>query len=104
MKNGCRYESTERYPRSIQVFSTDKQKSSLHSTQKPVALIEWLIKTYSNEGEIVLDNCIGSGTTAVACINTNRRYVGFEKDECEFIKATNRIDEANRNRGQLLFR
>ena len=60
------YESTERYPRSIQVFRTDTQNSSLHPTQKPVALLEYLIKTYTNENDIVLDNCMGSGTTAVA--------------------------------------
>lgn len=72
--------STERYPRSVQRFATDKQKESIHPTQKPVALFEYLIKTYTNEGETVLDNCMGSGTTAVAAINTNRNFVGFEKD------------------------
>lgn len=85
------YESTERYPRSIQTFSTDTQSSSLHPTQKPVALLEYLIKTYTNEGEIVLDNCIGSGTTAVACINQNRHFVGFEIDRKYFQVANERI-------------
>lgn len=80
MKNDYTYDSTERYPRSIQVFPTDTQNSSLHPTQKPVALCEYLIKTYTNENELVLDNCIGSGTTAIACINTNRNYIGIEKD------------------------
>ncbi|WP_257144847.1 DNA-methyltransferase [Bacillus thuringiensis] len=76
--------STERYPRSVQRFATDKQKEALHPTQKPVALFEYLIKTYTNEGETVLDNCIGSGTTAVAAINTNRNFIGFEisKEYC----------------------
>ena len=94
MKNDYYYESTERYPRSIQIFSTDTQNSSLHPTQKPVALCEYLIKTYTNEDEIVLDNCIGSGTTAVACINTNRKYIGFELDTNYYEIAQNRIAEA----------
>ena len=72
--------STKRYPRSIQVFSTDTQKSSLHSTQKPVALIEYLIKTYTNPGDLVLDSCAGSMTLAVAAINTGRNYICIEKD------------------------
>ena len=67
------------YPRSILEFSYDKNK--LHPTQKPIALFEYLIRTYTNEGETVLDNCMGSGTTAVACINTNRNYIGFELSE-----------------------
>ena len=65
MKNDYRYSSTERYPRSIQTFITDTQNSSLHPTQKPVELFEYLIKTYTNDGDTVLDNCMGSGTTAV---------------------------------------
>ncbi|MBU3107162.1 site-specific DNA-methyltransferase [Clostridium gasigenes] len=72
--------STDRYPRSVQIFSSDKQKEHFHSTQKPVRLLEFLIKTYTNEGAIVLDNCIGSGSTAVAAINTNRNFIGIEKD------------------------
>lgn len=91
MKNDYTYDSTERYPRSIQVFSTDTQNSSLHPTQKPVALCEYLIKTYTNEGETVLDNCMGSGTTAVAAINTNRNYIGFELDKDYFDIANKRI-------------
>lgn len=74
------YDSTERFPTSILTFKTDKQKSALHPTQKPVALCEYLIKTYTDKGDIVLDNCIGSGTTAVACINASRKYIGIEKD------------------------
>ncbi len=91
MKNDYTYESTERYPRSIQVFSTDTQNSSLHPTQKPVALIEYLIKTYTNEGEIVLDSCMGSGTCGVACRNLNRRFIGIEMDEKYFAIAKERI-------------
>lgn len=67
------------------------RKGKLHSTQKPVELIEWLIKTYTNEGETVLDNCMGSGTTAIACINTNRHFVGFELNEDYYNKAIDRI-------------
>lgn len=88
------YASTERYPRSIQAFSTDTQNSSLHPTQKPVALLEYLVMTYTNENDIVLDNCMGSGTTAVACINTGRRFIGFEKDVHFFKVACKRVSEA----------
>ena len=70
-----------RYPRSVQFFTTDKAKGSKHPTQKPVALLEYLIKTYTNPGEVVLDNCMGSGTTAVAAIRTGRNFIGFELDE-----------------------
>jgi len=66
------------YPKQILTFNREK---GLHPTQKPVALFEYLIKTYTNEGETVLDNCMGSGTTAVACINTNRNFIGFELDK-----------------------
>ena len=66
------------YPRRILNFAKD---GKLHSTQKPVKLCEYLIKTYTNEGDIVLDNCMGSGTTAIACMNTNRNYIGFELDK-----------------------
>lgn len=81
-----------RYPRSIQKFSTDKAKGSLHPTQKPVALIEYLIKTYTNEGETVLDNCMGSGTTGVACKNLNRKFIGIELDDTYYEIAKNRIN------------
>ena len=93
MKNDYTYDSTERYPRSIQVFSTDTQNSSLHPTQKPIALCEYLIKTYTNENEIVLDNCVGSGTTAIACINTHRNYIGFELDKNYYDIACKRIEK-----------
>ncbi len=75
------YCSDERYPRSILKFKSDKQKSNYHPTQKPVALMRYFIKTYTNEHEIVLDNCMGSFTTAVACIDTNRNFIGFENDK-----------------------
>ena len=87
------YESTERYPRSIQVFSTDTQNSSLHPTQKPVALIEYLIKTYTNPGELVLDSCAGSMTTAIAAINTDREYICIEKDPEIFEIGKKRVED-----------
>ena len=68
-------------------------RGSLHPTQKPVALFEYLVKTYTNEGDVVLDNCMGSGTTAIACLNTNRKYIGFEIDEDYFETANKRIKE-----------
>jgi len=82
-----------RFPRSIQRFNTDKFKS-LHPTQKPVALLEYLIKTYTNEGDTVLDNCMGSGSTGVACVNTGRNFIGMELDEKYFNIAQDRINKA----------
>lgn len=79
----------ERYPTNILRFIRDRDK--LHPTQKPVALIEYLIKTYSNRGELILDNCMGSGTTAIACIRTHRNYIGFELDKGYYDKAQERI-------------
>ena len=78
-------ETGTNYPKSIQVFSKD---SGLHPTQKPVALFEYLIKTYTNEGDLVLDNCAGSGTTGVACRNLNRKFILIEKEEkyCEIAR------------------
>lgn len=93
MKNDYTYESTERYPRSIQVFSTDTQNSSLHPTQKPVALIEYLIKTYTDEGEVILDSCAGSMTTGIAAINTNRKVICIENDNEIFNVGRNRVME-----------
>ena len=78
-----------RYPKRIQYFDNNFTRDQLHPTQKPVPLFEYLIKTYTNEGETVLDNCMGSGTTAVACINTNRNYIGFELSE-EYCKIAER--------------
>jgi len=77
------------YPKSILEF--DLESKRFHPTQKPVALFEYLIRTYTNEGELVLDNCIGSGTTAIACINTKRNYIGFELDTTYWEIANKRI-------------
>ena len=79
------------YPRSIKFFPTDGDKNRKHPTQKPVALMEYLIKTYTNEGETVLDFTMGSGTTGVACKNLNRKFIGIEKDETYFKIAQDRI-------------
>ena len=82
----------ERYPIDIIEFKKD---SGLHPTQKPVALLEYLIKTYTNEGDVVLDNCMGSGSTGVACVNTNRDFIGIEKDEKYFNIAKERIEKTS---------
>jgi site-specific DNA-methyltransferase (adenine-specific) len=76
-----------RYPTSVLYFNRDE--TALHPTQKPVALFEYLIKTYTNEGNLVLDNCAGSGTTGVACKNTNRNYILIEKEQ-EYIDIINK--------------
>lgn len=85
------YDSTERFPTSVLTFATDKQKEALHPTQKPVALLEWLIRSYSNEGNTVLDFCMGSGSTGVAAQNTGRAFVGIEKDPGYFQIAAQRL-------------
>ena len=89
------YDSTERYPRSVLKFAKDSQKSALHPTQKPVALLEYLIKTYTNPGETVLDNCMGSGSVGVACLNTDREFIGIELDRRYFCIANERISKHN---------
>jgi len=80
----------DRFPRSIQKFNYDKEK--LHPTQKPVEACEWLIKTYSNEGETILDFTMGSGSTGVACKNTNRKFIGIEMNEEIFKTAKERLN------------
>jgi len=91
MKNDYKYDSTERYPRSILEFSSDTQNSSLHPTQKPVSLMEYLIRTYTDEGGLVIDFAHGSGTTGVACYNTGRSYIGVEKDNSIFKISKDRL-------------
>lgn len=80
----------ERYPIDIIKFN---KENGLHPTQKPVALLEYLVKTYTNEGDTVLDNCMGSGSTGVACKNTNREFIGIELDEKYFEIARNRLED-----------
>lgn len=81
----------ERYPSTIIKINRPYSTQRIHPTQKPVKLCEYLIKTYTNKGELVLDNCIGSGTTIIAAINTERNFIGIEKDETYFKLAQERI-------------
>ena len=85
---------THLYPKNIIEFSNASQKGKLHPTQKPVALLEYLIRTYTNEGETVLDFTAGSGSTGVACVNTNRQFIGIELDDGYFNIAKKRIEDA----------
>lgn len=86
-----------RYPRTVQYFKTAESEGKVyHPTQKPISLFEYLIKTYTDEGDVVLDNCMGSGTTAIACKNTNRHYIGYEKDEKYFNIINERISELSK--------
>lgn len=82
------------YPKSIIQFSNGSRKDHFHPTQKPVGLMEYLIRTYTNEGEVVLDNCMGSGTTGVACVNQGRSFIGIEMDENYFEISKFRIEKA----------
>ena len=88
----CR-KADDRYPTTILKISNANRKNRIHPNQKPVKLFEWLIKTYSNPGELVLDNCTGSGTTAIACTNTNRNFIGFETDKEYYEKSLERIED-----------
>lgn len=82
----------KRYPTDCVEFG--KVKKTVHPTQKPVALLEYLVKTYTNEGDVVLDNCMGSGSTGVACVNTGRNFIGIELNNNYFEIAKQRIEEA----------
>lgn len=89
----------KRYPKNLIKFKRDKDK--FHPTQKPVALCEYLIRTYTNEGDVVLDNCMGSGTTGVACVNLNRNFIGMEISKEYFDIASERIKQAKNGSVQL---
>ena len=86
-------ESGERNPRSVIYFRTAESEGKLHPTQKPIELIEYLIKTYTNEGDMVLDNTMGSGTTNLACIKLNRKSIGIEKEKQYYDVAVRRASE-----------
>lgn len=90
----------KRYPNTV--LDVDRE-IGLHPTQKPVALMEYLIKTYTNEGNTVLDNCMGSGTTGVACVKTNRNFIGIELDEKYFDISKKRIEEAEHEYGHVTY-
>ena len=97
-KQGKEYKKTYEYKNPTNIIVFDKiRKGSLHPTQKPVELLEYLIKTYTNEGDTVLDNCMGSGSTGVACVNTGRNFIGMELDKKYFNVAKNRIQEVRSN-------
>lgn len=85
-----------KHPTSIVSFAKPHPSVAVHETQKPVALLEWLIRTYTNEGDTVMDDRMGSGSTGVACVNTGRRFIGMEIEVQHFETATNRITEAVR--------
>ena len=82
------------YPDDLLHFDIEMREERFHPTQKPVQLLEYLIKTYTNEGDMVLDNCMGSGSTGVACKNTNRNFIGIEKDPKYFAIAEQRINNS----------
>lgn len=88
----------EKYPQPLLIFSNANQKGKVHPTQKPIALLEYLIKTYTNEGNTVLDFTMGSGSTGVACVNTKRNFIGIELDKGYFDIAEKRINEAQNMR------
>lgn len=88
--------STNKYPTSILQFAKPHPSKAIHRTEKPIDLLEYLVKTYTNEGDTVLDNCMGSGSTGVACINTNRNFIGIELDKGYFDIAEKRIKELER--------
>jgi site-specific DNA-methyltransferase (adenine-specific) len=91
--SGCEnFQEHTNYPRSILTFASEGK--TVHPTQKPVALLEYLIRTYTNKGDMVLDNTMGSGSTGVACANTGRRFVGIEKDSAYFDVACEKIERA----------
>ena len=97
MKRPYEYKDVgKRYPTQVWKFKRDILTSNLHPTQKPVALIRRLVLTYTNEGDTVLDNCMGSGTTAIACIKERRHFVGFEKDEIYWQKSVERVKNEQR--------
>nr|DAI16208.1 MAG TPA: adenine-specific methyltransferase [Caudoviricetes sp.] len=105
MKGFDTYDINFKNPSSILKFNRVNSKSkdkTIHPTQKPVALLEYLIKTYTNEGEIVLDNCMGSGSTGVACVNTNRKFIGIELDDKYFEISKSRLNEAVEKKEELL--
>jgi len=96
-RSGTRNENEIGYPKSIlndiPVITNMSSEKFLHPTQKPIALFEYLIKTYTNENELVLDNCAGSGTTAIACLNTNRKFIVIEKEKKYYEMILKRVGE-----------
>ena len=85
-----------RHPTQLLKFNRDNPRTLLHPTQKPIDLLEYLIRTYTNQNETVLDNCMGSGSTGVACLNTNRNFIGIELDQKYYDIAKNRLQEVEK--------
>lgn len=96
-KTNRKKDDGSRFPLSIIPILSENTEKTGHPTQKPVVLLEYLIKTYTNEGDVVLDNCMGSGSTGVACVNTGRRFIGIELDDRYFEIARRRIEEAQQS-------
>ena len=94
---GKQYEAFTGFPTDVLEFKSITGKSCLHPTQKPVDLLEFLVKTYTNENDLILDFTMGSGSTGVACLNTNRKFIGIELDEKYFNIAKDRIEELDKN-------
>ena len=87
----------------MSILRFGKENKGVHPTQKPVALLEYLVKTYTNEGDTVMDNTMGSGSTGVACVNTGRDFIGIELDDNYFSIAQKRIADAEKEKSQNLF-
>lgn len=94
------YKNDQYYPKNLIQFTNNNNLEKLHPTQKPVALFEYLIRTYTNEGDLVLDNCMGSGTTAIACIHTKRNFIGFELNP-EYVEIANKRIEMDKRQLNL---
>jgi len=94
--HGGNYEPDKLLPKQL-IYFARQQRGKVHPTQKPVELMEYLIKTYTNEGETVLDNCAGSGTTAIACLNTNRQFIVMEKEQKYYDIILKRVEDFNKN-------
>jgi len=91
------------YPKTVKKWNGVNPHNRLHATEKPIDMMEYLIKTYTNEGETVLDNTMGSGTTGVACVNTNRNFIGIELDESYFAVAEKRVNDAIKDKQFQIF-
>ena len=94
---GVNHDETKTNPKSIIQIPSVYKKHTIHPTEKPVLLFEYLIKTYTNEGELILDNCAGSGTTAIACLNTNRQFIVMEKEQKYYDIILKRVADFNKN-------
>ena len=95
-RKGKEYEDLK-YPSSVQYFNNRDKDRGMHPTQKPTELFEYLIKTYTNENDLVLDNCAGSGTTTIACLNTNRQFIVMEKEQKYYNIILKRVGDFNKN-------